>query len=245
VKRQRRIVVLAKNTAEANVYARRAGLPRFTYTCPAGRGSVQGLRDVDVHILPGFRKRPDQHAIMAGLRHGAGNTFQRVEMPEPKQAPPVDQGDGMGEQLTLDDLAALNAKVGANVISVTNAYDPVEPTDKEIEAFEADLFEIRDHGGEVIRTITTEVLSGEETRKAEQGEDAAPAPTRQRRSRCKTCGDLTLEPHDHSGDEVLPAELTEAVSAGYDQGGALPAAQVVKNDGPPERILPPTHGGFD
>lgn len=98
------VLVLAKNTHEGAKYARRAKLTRGRYRVVSQASSIRGLRRAHVHILPGFHKRIDRHAIMAVLRHAQCEVFD-VTMPE--------RVDGaVGEQMTIDEaLAARRADI--------------------------------------------------------------------------------------------------------------------------------------
>lgn len=64
----RQTLILAKNIAEANRYARELGMQRFTYRAVRHAGSIRGVRHAEVHLLSTFLKRPDRHAIMSALR---------------------------------------------------------------------------------------------------------------------------------------------------------------------------------
>lgn len=96
------VLVLARNSHQGATYAKRARLTRGRYRVVASASSIQGLRRAHVHILPDFDKRPDRHAILSVLRH-AHCEFFTVDMPARLDSPPTDQGDGMGEQLTIED----------------------------------------------------------------------------------------------------------------------------------------------
>lgn len=98
------VIVLAERVHEANLYAKRAGLPRGRFRFPTSAASIRGLRVAEIHELPSFSRRRDKHAIDAALRFARGER-KMVEMPPKLEEPPVDQGDGMGEQLTIDDLS--------------------------------------------------------------------------------------------------------------------------------------------
>jgi hypothetical protein len=99
------VIVLAKNSQEAAKYAKRAKLTRGRYRLVASAGSIHGLRRAQIHRLPSFDQRPDKHRILAELRHGK-HEFHNVTMPPRAEAKVVDQGDGMGQQLTIDDALA-------------------------------------------------------------------------------------------------------------------------------------------
>jgi hypothetical protein len=97
------VLVLARNTHQGAKYAQRAKLPRGRYRVVTSAASIRGLRRAECHIvLPGFDSRPDRHSILSELKW-ARCEFFTVELPDRETAPPVDQGDGMGEQLTIED----------------------------------------------------------------------------------------------------------------------------------------------
>lgn len=181
------VVVLCENAREGNTYARRAGLQRGRYRVVASASSIRGLRVAHVHELPGFAKRRDRHAINAELRWTKGERIQ-VEMPPAIEAPPVDQGDGMGEQLTIEDAIAETPADQKRLLEEITDPGPQEP-DEDEEYEEPD----------------------EPSATTEQGEDAAPAeeekPKRKRRRRCGECGDLVLDLDAHECAETTePAE---------------------------------------
>lgn len=99
------VLVLAQTSHEGAKYVRRAKLPRGRWRVVAKASSIRGIRKADVHCLPGFHKRPDRHAILGELRYAQCQWFD-VEMPPPGEAPARDQGDGMGQQLTIEDVIA-------------------------------------------------------------------------------------------------------------------------------------------
>jgi len=95
------VLVLAQTSHEGAKYVRRAKLPRGRWRIVAKASSIRGIRKAEVHCLPGFHKRPDRHSILGELRY-ANCEWRDVEMPPAEEAPAVDQGDGMGEQLTIE-----------------------------------------------------------------------------------------------------------------------------------------------
>lgn len=97
------ILVLAQTPHEAATYIRRAELPRGRWRIAARASSIRGIRQATVHCLPGFHKRPDRHSILGELRY-AKCEWVDVEMPGAADVV-VDQGDGMGQQLTFEDVA--------------------------------------------------------------------------------------------------------------------------------------------
>lgn len=101
------VLVLAQTSHEGSKYVRRAKLPRGRWRIVARASSIQGIRKAEVHCLPGFHKRPDKHSILGVLRY-AQCEWKDVEMP-PREVPDaVDQGDGMGEQLTIEEALVLD-----------------------------------------------------------------------------------------------------------------------------------------
>ena len=120
------VVVLAATSSEGNTYAKRAGLPRFSYRPIAKANQVRNTQVADVHILPSFHKRPDRHAILAELRWGRDIRLIDVEMPP---APPREGDDRYGEQLTIDDVLLDQASFAAT---------------KEAEFHEADMAKYED-----------------------------------------------------------------------------------------------------
>lgn len=101
--RQRYVLILAGDIHEGNQYAKRVGLPRFAYRAVSSAGSIKGIRSADVHILPSFHGRRDRFAILSQFRWAPDIRKFDVEMPEAPEEPAIDQGDGMGQQLTIDD----------------------------------------------------------------------------------------------------------------------------------------------
>lgn len=66
------VVILANNLAEANRHVKRQGLRRGTYRFAARAATVRKLRVGEIHVLPGFRKRFDKHAILNEVRFTRG-----------------------------------------------------------------------------------------------------------------------------------------------------------------------------
>jgi hypothetical protein len=63
------VVILANTTGEAMTYAQAKKLPRGGFRYAARASTVKGLRVAEIHILPGFARRPDRFAIKAALRY--------------------------------------------------------------------------------------------------------------------------------------------------------------------------------
>jgi hypothetical protein len=171
--KNRHILVVAKDSREGRKYVKRADLPNFTYRIVRAAASIQGIQSVDVHLVDGFEQRPDAGSILAQLRWGRDIVYYSVAMPEALEAPATDQGDGMGEQLTIDDVAPVEQP------KPRRRHKSVDPVIEIVPAQSA--AESPDH---VVATSDDA---------AELTEQAKP---RARRSRCKTCGRLTLASYD-------------------------------------------------
>lgn len=140
----RYVLVFAENIAEANTYAKRAGLPRGRYRAVGHAASIRRIQVADVHELPSFERRRDKHAIRAEIRHGRDIRYFKVEMPPKPEEPAVDQGDGMGQQLTIEQILAEQAKFAEShviatpeglepVSNVLESEDDVQPVEDELE----------------------------------------------------------------------------------------------------------------
>lgn len=99
-------IILAAGVTEGNAYARAKGFKAGTFRVAARAATIRGLRVATVHILPSYADRRDKAAIEAVLRYSKG--LERLEVTDWvwDKAPAVDQGDGMGEQLSLLDALA-------------------------------------------------------------------------------------------------------------------------------------------
>lgn len=71
------VIILAGTAQEANSYRRRAMLPRGRTVWPVSAAQVDGVVPSEVHVLPGFRRRPDKHAISAALKR-ASRRYQGI-----------------------------------------------------------------------------------------------------------------------------------------------------------------------
>jgi hypothetical protein len=98
------VLVLAKSAQQAATYARRCGFTAGRYRAVASASSIRGIQVADAHILPEFYDRRDSHAILSEIRWARDVPKMHVAMPPAAEAPAKDQGDGMGEQLSIDDL---------------------------------------------------------------------------------------------------------------------------------------------
>lgn len=190
--KDRYVLVLAHSPQQAGKYARRKGLRPGTYRAVSSAGSIRGIQVADVHILPEFHARMDSHAILAELRYGRDIVKMDVEMPEPAEEVPVDQGDGMGQQLSLDSLIAMEGKAALRPDEVErlNKHKSVDPVVELVPAnqqtSDAVFFQ-------QVESVTT--MSEEEQAELEKAETHKP---KRRRSRCKTCGRLTYEDFETS-----------------------------------------------
>lgn len=201
------VVVLAGSVQEGRTYARRKGLVLSRCRIVANASSVRGLRQAEIHELPSFNTRLDRHAINAQLRFVRGGERILVEMPSPAEAAPVDQGDGMGQQLTIDD-ALGETEVRAEEVAeeVVQAAEDlhiavmetfVDNTSEEQAAAVAEVI-LEDNG---LVEYTTGETNGEQAGAPEPSEDAAPPaekPKATRRRRCSECGVLVPDLDAHT-----------------------------------------------
>lgn len=129
------VLVLASNAHEGAKYARRAKLTRGRYRVVSSASSIKGLRRAEVHILPGFRQRIDRHSILGALRW-AQCQVKEVEMPARAEGPAKDQGDGMGEQMTIDEALAARREAFSQAM-VDNALAALKSSPGPVEVLSA------------------------------------------------------------------------------------------------------------
>lgn len=184
------ILILAKSTTEANSYAKKAGLPRFTYRAVRNASAIRGIRKAEVHILPSFTTRIDRHNILAALQWAKTLEVFYVD-PADLPEPPDPRGELTERQLEVafrynalrdlaeyeEDMAALKALEDklATKVRVTAVSDDVEPPASHLQ---------------LVDRVKPEEPSGNEAGETESSEDPAPAPKQRRRSRCKECSEL-------------------------------------------------------
>jgi hypothetical protein len=61
-------LILARNPREAGSYAASMGIPRQHFRAVQKAAAIRGIRNAEVHLLPGFLERRDRHGIMQALR---------------------------------------------------------------------------------------------------------------------------------------------------------------------------------
>lgn len=188
--KNRYILILGRNPQEASMYARRAGLPNFTYRAVSSAKSIRKIQVADVHVLPGFHDRPDKHSILRELRWGRDIVFVDVEMPAPADIV-EDQGDGMGPQLSLDDeFKALAAEVyqatgnlEAKAMAEHGLEDEIVPEPTFVVVAVPDDTPVPEHHEAMVATVLPE----------------APKP-KVRRKRCNLCGIMVTGADDEAHD---------------------------------------------
>lgn len=217
--RSRFVVILAKSKAEGYRYAKRADIPARYHRIPTRASQVVGVRAADIHILPSFQTAPQRHSILRGLAqargHGVDLVYMDVEMPPKPEVPVADQGDGMGQQLTIDEMLDAQREMigtGPALPSWDTPADPLETLLAAKAVIECNLDEIDIDIEATVESIRSEnpdladaILAAnpieepsEPTGESEPSEDAGeddPAPKR-RRTRCADCGELRF-PEDH------------------------------------------------
>lgn len=186
--RDRYVLVLARSPQEGSRYAKRMGIPASGYRAVVRAASIRGIRRADVHILPSFLNRPDRFSIFSEFRYARDIEFFYVD-PADFETPPVDQGDGMGEQLEFDNLES-----ALNVLKATAVSRPV---DRAVD----DWLDLLDKGREAIAAATVD--GNEPTRAPEPSEDPAP-PVKRRRSKCPRCLELHFKGDPCAPETQLP-----------------------------------------
>jgi hypothetical protein len=228
--KHRYVIVLAGSTSEGHTYARRAGVARFTYRVPSNAASIRKLQAADVHVLPSFAGRRDRHSILAELRYGRDITMIDVEMPEPAV---VDQGDGFGEQLTIDDYLPRKKDFGLDVpatvalvrkdnpeladalkaVSSAEALAKVrevlsDPTLTWASYAENDGFNVtREQFEEISLSLGLVKDPEDENRFVRPAPEPARAP---RRTRCPVCSELVLGLAGHTAEKHSPTIVDPA-----------------------------------
>lgn len=193
-------LILAKNTQEANHYAKVIGLPRFTYRAVRDAGAIRGVRNAEVHVLRSFLKRPDRHNILSALRNARWTQTYYVVFEDGKIVDPNPPATFVtGADGTTEAYDGMVHMVTGGVHSTKGSLD--RATREEI------LQEMSDE-------IEDEEPS-EPTAETEPSEDPAPAEKperRRRRTRCKDCGNLHYkdEPCDTEFDSGEPVTPTPA-----------------------------------
>lgn len=82
----RQILILANSPREAGHYAKRAGLPNFSYRAVHSASQVRGMYSAEVHILPSFTRSISRHAIFAALQWARAIDYYYVD---PEDMPPL------------------------------------------------------------------------------------------------------------------------------------------------------------
>ncbi len=122
-------IVLSGSRQETQEFARQRGLRRVRYI--TGKQMLHGLRSAEVHILPGFRFRPDRHAINAELRYRRGVTIIEYAMVEGRvfaTAAEWDAHDRAKRALGVDSAAELIEQIqGTKLRALEAAPEPEKP----------------------------------------------------------------------------------------------------------------------
>lgn len=171
--------ILARTLKEAHAYARGVlGLTVGHYRVVNSAATVKSVRNVDLHLVPGWQNRYDRFAMKSALRWTRMNV---IEAPEetPLTPPPSDTvpeiPDGLephGVQLSIDEMLALGAEVVAEVEAKAEETEEVESQEDE--------------------EPSTESTPPAVDPATEEADEKKP---RRRRRRCKECGEL-VDPDD-------------------------------------------------
>lgn len=211
------VIVLAENHREANAYAQSAQLPRGRWRFAVRASSIRGLRVAEIHELPGFSKRRDQHAINAELRFARceRTIVDAVDIPPPGLVADVDLAH---EYALIEETArAWVGRVSDEIApeSLLEDQDPfagaaavISEPNGDIRVYDAMLAEAyAEHAQREDQALI-------DATRAQAHEDAA-ATDRKRRSRCKVCGVLTWSDDDPDHDAAAHAEATPVTVAGF------------------------------
>lgn len=193
----RATLILAKDIRQANQYAKLAGLERFKYRAVTKAGSIRGVRNAEVHILPGFLARPDRHQILAALK--AAKTLDvyyvdpadLVEPLESHVASPLDES-------VYDEAYAINAEIDEWIQACTPQEGRLDILE-DLSSFAAEseaAHPVTLAPGEVVAPALTEAFGDQVVEQLNE-------PTKRRRTRCKDCEEL------HFKDEECPVEVTK------------------------------------
>lgn len=209
-----RIIILAGRLQEANAYARKAGIHPSRYTAPVSARSIEGVAPSEVHILPGFRKRRDTHAIMAAVKRSL-RRYQNAKLVEIDERGPLTERDlvvahrydaifgtpdldpaiGMAiASFTPEDLLAEQQAAGA---------DPGAPNDQGI--FGMTQAQVDEETEIVLTPAEVEQLDAalaEEPKVIPELAEALADEPKRRRSRCKVCNTLHF-PGECPGPEIF------------------------------------------
>lgn len=167
------IVILAGTVQEASKYTRAVSLPRGRYICPMSAAQIDGVVPSEVHILPGFRRRRDIHAIMATVKRSS-RRYQGVKFVEFDERGPVTD-------------RVLEVAYRHNRLRRLGMDDAIE----EIVTERADLLG---------RLATDDEVAVALTQISDT--DVGPDEPKRRRSRCKVCDTLHF-PGECPGPEIF------------------------------------------
>lgn len=203
------VIILAGSAKEANAYRRDHDLPTGRAVYASSAGIITGVVPSQIHTLPGFAKRRDQHAVKAALKVARRRYRDVIEVT-------FDERGFLTER-------QLEVAHRYNALRDAGAPEDVDP----IIAMAAVSFTPEDLVAEQTKPESESVepiLTVEQTEALEQtllgtskGDDQEPsdtsngsamesegAPPRRRRSKCKDCGTL-----HYKGDpcpDVPPAD---------------------------------------
>lgn len=175
--------ILARTLKEAHAYARGVlGLTVGHYRVVNSAATVKSVRNVDLHLVPGWQNRYDRFAMKSALRWTRMNV---IEAPKetPLTPPPSDTvpetSDGLepeGVQLSIDEMLDLGTEVVAEVELKAEETEEVESREDEEPSSEP----------------TPPVVDPTVEEKTDEPDEKKP---RRRRRRCKECGEL-VDPDD-------------------------------------------------
>lgn len=219
-------LILAKNTRQANRFAKSIGLQRFSYRAVQKAGSIRAVRHAEVYLLKPFLERYDRHQILAALKNARTLTVYYVDLADFEESDPADiTGDEASNSLNSP-VVSVDLDISERDLEVAYRYNALRSASsrEQIESLDPDkpewLAELEKSGAiepegfalsDDPKIAATQILESaahfaeepsEPTPTPEPSEDPAPAEEpkpRRRRSRCKDCEQL------HYSDEPCPA----------------------------------------
>lgn len=196
-----RIIILSGNVQEGHLYARKAGIHPSRYTNPASARSVEGVAPSEIHILPGFRRRRDTHAIMAAVKRSM-RRYQGVKVLEIDERGPLTQRvlDVAFRYNSLRGIAALDAvaegcKEQIETATLAELDEATEIVLTPVEAARLDAALAEEP--KVIPELVEALKKG-----ADLAEEPSKPEVKRRRSRCKVCQTLHF-PGECPGPEIF------------------------------------------
>lgn len=133
--------ILARSLREAHTFARETlGLAHGHYRILNSAGTLKSVRNVDLYLVPGWRKRYDRFAMQSTLRWTRMNVIDVEKTPVEAPAPEPDGLAPAGVQLSFDELFGHIGQATSDMVSEGGPAAPEpEATPAEPEAKEPEV----------------------------------------------------------------------------------------------------------